>query len=58
MLCTEIVSNIQSNICTQHVLQKEELLTKIYLQRVNMRLSLVDFKIQLPDARIFAPRPD
>ena len=31
MLCTEIVSDIQNNFCTQHVLQKEELLTKIYL---------------------------
>ena len=31
MLCTEIVSDIQSNFSTQHVLQKEELLTKIYL---------------------------
>ena len=62
MLCTEIVSDIQSNICTQHVLQKEELLTKIYLQRVNMRLSFceiphIKFKIQLPGARICAPRP-
>ena len=35
MLFTEIVANIQNNFCTQHVLphvlQKEELLTKIYL---------------------------
>ena len=36
MLCTEIVSDIQNNFYTQHVLptyvlQKEELLTKIYL---------------------------
>ena len=31
MLCIEIVPDIQSNFCTQHVLQKEELLTKIYL---------------------------
>ena len=31
MLCTEIVFDIQYNFCTQHVLQKEELLTKIYL---------------------------
>ena len=37
MLCTKIVSDIQNNFCTQHVLpmthvlQKEELLTKIYL---------------------------
>ena len=31
MLCTEIVSDIQNNFCTQHVLQKEELLTNIYL---------------------------
>ena len=35
MLCTEIVSDIQNNFCTQHVLphvlRKEELLTKIYL---------------------------
>ena len=31
MLCTELVSDIQNNFCTQHVLQKEELLTKIYL---------------------------
>ena len=30
MLCAEIVSDIQNNFCT-HVLQKEELLTKIYL---------------------------
>ena len=30
-MCTEIVSDIQNNFCTQHVLQKEELLTKIYL---------------------------
>ena len=29
MLCTEIVSYIQNNFCTHHVLQKEELLTKI-----------------------------
>ena len=38
MLCTEIVSDIQNNFCTQHVLphvlQKEELLTKIYLYSV------------------------
>ena len=33
MLCTEIVSDIQNNFCTQHVLEKEELLTKIYLYR-------------------------
>ena len=37
MLCTEIVSDIQNNFCTQHVLlmfcKKEELLTKIYLYR-------------------------
>ena len=26
MLCTEIVSDIQNNFCTQHVLQKEGLL--------------------------------
>ena len=35
MLCTEIVFGIQNNFCTQHVLshvlQKEEVLTKIYL---------------------------
>ena len=36
MLCTEIVSDILNNFCTQYilgtyVLQKEELLTKIYL---------------------------
>ena len=31
MLCTEIVSDIQKKFCTPHVLQKEELLTKIYL---------------------------
>ena len=31
MLCTKIVSDIQNNFCTQHVLQKYELLTKIYL---------------------------
>ena len=31
MLYTEIVFDIQNNFCTQHVLQKEELLTKIYL---------------------------
>ena len=31
MLGTEIVSDIQNNFCTQHVLQKEELLTKIYM---------------------------
>ena len=31
MLCTDFVSDIQNNFCTQHVLQKEELLTKIYL---------------------------
>ena len=31
MLCTEIVSDIQNNFCTQQVMQKEELLTKIYL---------------------------
>ena len=35
LLCTEIVSDIQNNFYTQHVLpnvlQKEELLTKIYL---------------------------
>ena len=54
MLCTEIVYDIQSNFCTQHVLQKEELLTKIYLQGVNRRIK---FRIQLPGARICAPRP-
>ena len=31
MLCTEIVCDIQNNFCTQHVLQKEEILTKICL---------------------------
>ena len=35
MLCTEIVSDIQNNFCTKHVLphvlQKEEFLKKIYL---------------------------
>ena len=35
MLCTEIVSDIQRfflyTTCSPHVLQKEELLTKIYL---------------------------
>ena len=31
MLCTEIVFDIQYTFCTQHVLQKEELLTKISL---------------------------
>ena len=31
MLCTEIVFDIENNFCTQHVLQKEALLTKIYL---------------------------
>jgi hypothetical protein len=34
MLCTEIVSDIQNNFCTHilpHALQKEELLSKIYL---------------------------
>ena len=31
MLCTETVSDIQNNFCTQHILPKEELLTKIYL---------------------------
>ena len=35
MLCTEFVSDIQNNFCTYttcspHVLQKEELMTKIY----------------------------
>ena len=33
MLYTEIVSDIQNNFCSPHVLQKEELLTKIYLYR-------------------------
>ena len=31
MLCTEIVFEIQNNFSAQHVLQTEELLTKIYL---------------------------
>ena len=31
MLCTEIVFDIQNNFCTQHFLQKEKLLIKIYL---------------------------
>ena len=31
MLFTEIVTDIQNNFCKQHVLQKKELLTKIYL---------------------------
>ena len=31
MLFTEIVSDIQNNLCKQQLLQKEELLTKIYL---------------------------
>ena len=31
MLSTELFFDIQNNFCTQHVLQKEELLTKIYL---------------------------
>ena len=30
-MCTVIVSDIQNNFCTQHVLQKEELLTKMHL---------------------------
>ena len=36
MLCTKNVFDIQNNFCTQHfshVLQKEELLTKIYLHQ-------------------------
>ena len=39
MLCTEIVSDIQEQIlyttCSPHVLQKEELMTKIYLYQEN-----------------------
>ena len=39
MLCTEVVSDIQNNFlyttCFLHVLQKEELLTKIYLYEEN-----------------------
>ena len=39
MLCTYIVSDIQNNFCTQHVLpyvlQKEELLIKIYLYSID-----------------------
>ena len=31
LLCTEIVSDIQYTTCFPHVLQKEKLLTKIYL---------------------------
>ena len=31
MLCTKIVLYVRNNFCTQHVQQKEELLTKIYL---------------------------
>ena len=31
LFCTEIVFDIQNIFCTQHVLQKEKLLTKIYL---------------------------
>ena len=46
MLCTEIVSDFQKKIstytaCSPHVLQKEELLTKIYLYIVhNLRSPL------------------
>ena len=42
MLCTEIVSDIQNIFCTQHVLlhvlQKEELLTKIYLYKFEKKI--------------------
>ena len=49
MLCTEIVSDIQSNFCmyttcTPHVLQKEELLTKIYLYNAQGNWAIISFK--------------
>ena len=44
MLCTEIVPGIQKIFCTQHVLphglQKEELLTKIYLYILCLKITL------------------
>ena len=36
MLCTEIVSDIQNNFCSPHVLKREELLTKIYLYSIEI----------------------
>ena len=42
MVCTEIFSDMQNNFCKQlvltHVLQKEELLTKIYLYWCQIKL--------------------
>ena len=46
MLCTEIVSDTQNNFCTKHVLphvlQKEELQTKIYLYTSISNLILIE----------------
>ena len=49
MLCAEIVSDIQNSFCTYttcfpHVLQKEELLTKIYLYELGLREDM-DFQV-------------
>ena len=53
MLCTEIVSDNQNNFCSPHVLQKEELLTKIYLYQYSYFVqSELDHKIRYIDILI------
>ena len=40
-MCAEIVSDIQNTTCSPHVLQKEELLTKIDLYNKMFRVCLL-----------------
>ena len=47
MLCTEIVFDIQNNFCTQHVLQKEEFLTKIYLYNSDLNFWVGKARLQI-----------
>ena len=48
MLCTAIISDIQNNFlyttCSPHFLQKEELLTKIYLYSAQGNWAIISFK--------------
>ena len=57
MLCTEIVSDIQNNFCTQHVrpkfCKKEEFLTKIYLYSLTQEA--IDGNVRLEDKKLFIP---
>ena len=53
MLCTEIVFHIQNNFCIQHVLRKEELLTKIY--PYSLTQEAIDGNVRLEDKKLFIP---